>query len=330
MNASGMLPGAGSYMPVYDAATASGMAFLNGELEKRDPKLYEPLKSVTWPRDMPVKTGGGWVDYTSNAFVNYGISNPNHGGIIGTQSNAIPVVQADFSKDLYKAFPWANIMVISFVDMEKLNQIGRSIDEVLDKGIRLNWDKSLDLNAYQGVSALGTYGLVNNPNITATSAATGAASSKLWKNKTPDEILYDINLAIETAWAASEYDLTGMPNQINIPPEQYADIVSRKMAGNADKSILTYLLENNIAKNQGVDITIEPSRWCKGVGTGSTDRLIAYVNDEDRVHFDITVPLSRRITQPSVMDGGYVTLYMGQYGEVKFLYTQCALYVDGI
>ena len=40
-------------------AISGGMAFLVGELEKRDEKLHEPLTSITWPRDMPVKTGGG-------------------------------------------------------------------------------------------------------------------------------------------------------------------------------------------------------------------------------------------------------------------------------
>ena len=49
-----------------DSAIASGLAFLNGELEKRDPKLYEPLTSVTWMRDIVADTGGGWSEYTSN------------------------------------------------------------------------------------------------------------------------------------------------------------------------------------------------------------------------------------------------------------------------
>ena len=31
----------------------SGMIFLEGELEKRDDRLREPLASVTWPRDIP-------------------------------------------------------------------------------------------------------------------------------------------------------------------------------------------------------------------------------------------------------------------------------------
>ena len=43
----------GSGIRTMDAAgIATGMAFLEGELEKRDPKVREPLTSVTWPRDI--------------------------------------------------------------------------------------------------------------------------------------------------------------------------------------------------------------------------------------------------------------------------------------
>ena len=46
-----------------DAAVSGGMVFLQSELEKLDPKVREPLTSVTWMRDIPVKSGGGWVDF---------------------------------------------------------------------------------------------------------------------------------------------------------------------------------------------------------------------------------------------------------------------------
>src|SRR6185312_4729151 len=68
-------------MQALDAAVANGMVFLESELEKRDPKVREPLTSVTWMRDIPVKSGGGWVDFTSNLYVDYGITGPNGYGI---------------------------------------------------------------------------------------------------------------------------------------------------------------------------------------------------------------------------------------------------------
>ena len=39
------------------AGITTGMAFLEGELEKRDPKIRAPLTSVTSPRDIDAKNG---------------------------------------------------------------------------------------------------------------------------------------------------------------------------------------------------------------------------------------------------------------------------------
>src|SRR6267378_2127585 len=77
VNGGGQLrPGNAFKVPTTDAAIAGGMAFLQAELEKLDPKVREPLTSVTWMRDIPVKSGGGWVDFTSVFSVDYGIAGP--------------------------------------------------------------------------------------------------------------------------------------------------------------------------------------------------------------------------------------------------------------
>lgn len=321
---------AGGRVLANDAAIGSGMAFLNAELEKRDPRLLEPLQSVTWQRDIVSKTGGGWVEFTSNYFADYATTGGNQNGIIGGQTNDIPIMQANVNKDIFKVFTFSNILKVPFVDQAKLQGIGRSLDDILDKGIRLNYNKSIDNIVYNGVPAIGIYGLLNNPDLVATAAPNGAAGTATWKTKTPDEILADINSLITATWTASEYDLTGMANHILVPPEQYAWLVSQKVSTAGNISILQFLLENNIGRNQGVDLVIAPSRWCIGAGTGGKDRMVAYVNDEDRVNFDLTVPLSRVMTQPNVTEMAYLTAYAAQIGQVKFLYTQCARYMDGI
>jgi hypothetical protein len=320
-------------MQVMDAAVAGGMVFLESELEKRDPKVREPLTSVTWMRDMPVKSGGGWVDYTSNLFVDYGMSGPNGFGIQANQTTLIPTVQANLTKDLYPTFNWGNVLKVNFIDMQKLQGVGRSLDDLLDKGIKLNWNKTLDQLAYTGpFNSTAKPGLVNNPNISASSVATGAGGSKLWINKTPAEILYDVNTAMVSTVAASQYDVTGMADTILIPWAQYAYIASQLISAAGSVSILTYLLENNIGKSQGINLKIFPLRWCVGAGSGATDRMVCYVNDPDRVVLDITVPIQRVMTTPNISSGGgaYLTLYQGQFGVVKFLYLTPALYQDGI
>lgn len=319
-----------------DSAIASGLTFLTGELEKRDPKLHEPLTSVTWMRDIVADTGGGWLEYTSNLFVDYATTGSGTSGLVGSETNDIPVMQANITKDNYKVFSWANILRVPFIGQQYMNKVGRSLDDILDKGIKLNWNKDIDQIVYEGFDELEVYGLVNNPGITAEAAPPKAsgdsqvAADLLWKNKTADEILDDINSLINKTWMASEYDLTGMANHILIDPVNYAHITSRKVSEAGNVSVLTYILENNIAKNQGREIFIAPSRWCTGAGVGGTNRMLAYVNDVDRVKIDLPVTLSRVMTQPVVQQLAYLTAYAGQIGQVKFLYTQCARYMDGI
>ena len=325
------IPGAVKSFTMDSAALGTGMAFLVGELEKRDPKLLEPLTSTTWQRDIVSQTGGGWVEFSSNYFVDYATTGANHRGIIGGQTTAIPTLQANITKDNWRVFTWSNIVKVPFVDQQKLQGIGRSLDQIYDKGLRLNYNKMLDENVYTGFEDFGTEGLVNNSNVTASMAANNAAgTSTHWRDKTPDEILDDVNTAITSAWANSGYDVDGIPNHIGLPPSLYSYIVGTKVSQAADKSILNYLLDNNIAKANGVDLVIVPMRQLIGAGTAGSDRMIAYVNAEDKVTFDITVPLSRVLTQPSVADMAYMTAYAGQVGQVKILYTQCIEYVDGI
>lgn len=316
-----------------DAAIAGGMAFLEAELEKRDPKVHEPLTSVTWMRDMPIKSGGGWVEFTSNFFVDYQISGPSMYGMQAGQSTNIPIVQGNITKDIYRVFNWENILRVTFIDMQKSQGIGRSLDDLYDKGVKLNWNKALDQQVYQGpIPGSTTYpGLINNANVTAASVATGAAGFTAWTTKTPAEILNDVNSVMVSTWAASQYDVSGMARNILIPAAQYAYICSQLISIAGTTSILTYLLENNIGKTQGVDLKIFPSRWCAGAGQSGTDRMVAYVADQDKIYMDVTVPIQRVMTVPTVNGGGaYETLYAGQVGVVKWMYYQPGAYADGI
>lgn len=312
------------------AGISTGMAFLEGELEKRDPKIREPLTSVTWPRDIVAKTGGGWVDFTSTMNVEYGTTGSNDLSLVGGSTDVINVMQANINKDIYKVFTWAMGMKIPFVDAQKYATIGRSIDAILDKGIRLNHNKAIDQLVYGGFASVGIPGLVNDSNIVRSMADAGAAGTATWVTKTVDEILWDINKMITEGWAASEYDDSAMINHILLPPQKYAYLVSTRIGTSGDENILSYLLKNNMAKQNGKNLQIVPCRWCVGAGQGNTDRMVGYVNDEDKLYFDLPVPLTRAMTQPVALQFAYITIYAAQMGQVKFNYYQPARYVDGI
>ena len=262
--------------------------------------------------------------------VDYATSGGNDNSLVGGATDVISLVQANINKDVYKVFTWAQGMKIPFVDSQKFQTIGRSIDSILDRGVRLNYNKSVDQLVYRGFTSVGFTGLVNDVNVVRSTAPNGAAGSPLWQNKTVDEILWDVNKTLTEAWAASEYDESAIPNHLLLPPDKYAYIVSTRIGTSGDENILDYLLRNNLATNRGGNLYIAPCRWCSGAGTGNTDRMVAYVNDRDKVYFDLPVPLTRAMTQPVALQFAYITIYAAQMGQVKWLYYQPARYMDGI
>ena len=318
--------------PIMDAAgIASGGAFLVSELEKRDPVIRKPLTSFTYPRDIVIETGGGWVDYVSAMSVAYGIT-----GGSGTSpvqaggANGIPVVQASVDKGIYKAHVFALDLRVMFLDMQRANFIGRSIDQLLQDGVRMAFDKHQDQNIYVGMAEYETTGIINNPDATESTVADGASGNGNWATKTPAEILADVNTALTVTWEQAGYDLDALPNHILLPYEEYTHILNTPVSDLATKSIYDYIMENNITNKNGGDLFIGATRWCKGAGTGGTDRMVVYVNHERYVKSDELVPLSRIMSAPNVANVCYDTAYMANLSEVQVMYHQTITYWDQI
>lgn len=313
------------------AGIASGGAFLTSELEKRDPLIRKPLSSITYPRDININVGGGWVDYISATSVSYGVTGGSENGPVAAGgANALPIVQASVDKGLWKTHVFATALRVMFVDMQKSNFIGRSLDQLLQDGVRLTYDKHMDANVYVGLSEYGTTGLVNNPDAVETTVANGAAGTATWKTKTPAEILADVNSAITAVWTAAEYDTEAMPNHILIPYEQYTYIMNTPVTALATETILDYIEKNNVAAKNGGSLYVGAVRWCKGAGTGNTDRMVVYVNHERYINVDELVPLTRAMTQPNATNFCYDTAYAANLSEVQVYYPQTIAYFDGI
>ena len=327
----GSAPNTGT-MPVMDAAgIASGGAFLASELEKRDPLIRKPLTSITYPRDIPIETGGGWVDYVSAMSVAYGLTGGSGSGAVQAGgANGLPVVQANVDKGLFKAHVFAVTLRVMFQDMQRANFIGRSIDQMLTDGVRMAYDKHNDQNVYMGLTEYGTTGLLNNPDVTETTVADGAKGNGNWITKTPAEILNDVNTAITQTWAQAEYDLDALPNHILLPYEQYTHILNTPVSDLAAKSIYDYIMENNVASKNGGNLFIGATRWCKGAGAGDTDRMVVYCNHKRFIKLDELVPLNRVMSSPNVENVCYDTAYMANVSEVQVFYPQTMMYWDNI
>ena len=262
--------------------------------------------------------------------VQYASTGQEDDNLILGQANNIPVIQADMSKQVARTFNFAEYMAFSVMEREKMMQVGRDPETFLNKGIRLHCDKILDRNVYSGFSKVSSTGLCNNPNIIRSAAEphTQGSNDTQWQYKTADEILNDINRAISALWKANDCSSDALPNHILIPVEQFGMLVTRKVSDDSERSILTYVLENNIATQQGGELIISPCKWCTGSGSNGTDRMVVYCNRVDRICFNLTQPLKRMDTEYAEMR--IKIPYIAQFSEVRFLYPSTVRYLDGI
>ena len=309
-------------------AANDAYTFLMKELEKVDETILEPLSATEWPRDMPVVTGGGLIESVASIDVTYASTGGEDDNLFFDAANDIPVIQADMSKSVARTFNFAEYMAFSVMEREKMMGIGRDPETFLNKGIRLHCDKLIDRNVYQGFEKVNSTGLVNNPAIARISAATAAGGGTRWSQKTADEILNDINSAISALWKDNDCSIDALPNHILVPVEQFGALVTRKVSDDSERSILSYVLENNLTTQQGGELIISPCKWCSRAGSSRSDRMVVYCNRIDRICFNLTQPLRRMETEYAEMR--IKIPYIAQFSEVRFLYPSTVRYMDGI
>lgn len=309
----------------------STLAYFVNQLDNLDKKLYEPLYSVTWGRDIKLRTGITMAN-ESTSFIRSNI------GAIGTQSasgkpwispntTTLPGVSINGERVTLPLRLLGQEVSYTSVELERSQLIGQPIDAQKFNALNVLYQMNTDEMVYIGDSAVGAEGLLNSTLVTAASVtADGSGSSTLWSTKTPDQILRDVNDMITAAWQASGFSVC--PDKLLLPPAQYAYIASQKISTAGNVSILTFLEDNSISlRVNGRKLEIQPVKWLTGRGTAGADRMVCYTNDEGRVRFPM-VPIRRET--PYYLGIKFNAPYIWAFGEVEFVYPETVIYRDGI
>lgn len=319
-------------METYDSRTLDSTgAFLIGELERLDQTMHEPLVDVTWSRDIDLREDVSIADenssFTNSSFAAAGGINPTGKSWVGKDANSISRMQLDIGKTALPLYLWAMELGYTVPELQSSIQTGRPIDTQMYDGIKLKHNMDVDEMVYIGDTTLGRYGLVNYDSVvTYGNVAAGEQGGLTWATKTPDEILADVNTLISAAWLAAGYAVC--PSRLLIPPTQFGYISTQKVSSAGNVSILTYLEENSVSlRVNGKKLEVLPLKWLAGRGYGSTDRMVAYTKDKNRVRYPL-VPLQR--TPLEYRSLWQLTTYFGRLGCVEFVYPETIQYADGI
>lgn len=322
-----------AYQTIDQATYDSAGAFLIGELERLDPTIHEPLIATTWTRDIDLRTdvqiGDTSTSYTVSTFGSAGGVAPAGISWAGRETTTIPRTQLDIGKVNSPMTLWAQEVAYTVPELESARLTGRPIDIQMLSALNRKHQMDCDQVVYVGASDLGTTGLVNAAAVVNVSnVVNGAAGGSAWETKTPDEIKADINELLVSVWAASGY--VAPPTKILIAPGPFGYITTTNVSAAGDKSILTYVKENNIlTAEKGIPLDILSVKWLDQDNRpgASADRMIAYSQREEYVRFPM-VPLQPVAPQYA---GIWVKVpYFGSLGVVETVYPETIGYRDGI
>lgn len=309
----------------FDARTIDSTgAFLLGELERLDQTMHDPLVSVTWGRDIDLRSDVSIADetssFTNSSFAAAGGPSPSGKSWVGKNTDAIAGIALDIGKTAQPLTLWATQIGWTIPELESAKAVGRPVDSQKYAGLLLKHQMDTDEQVYIGDEVIGVEGLLNSSKVGATNV------NVTWATATPQQILDDVNLVLNNAWLASGFAVC--PDKLLLPPVQFSLLTSRIVSDAGNISVLEFLKLNSLSNSvNGRPLDIQPSKWCVKRGVGNTDRMMCYTQSENRVRFPM-VPLQR--TPIEYRDLRQLTTYFGRLGAVEWVYPETAYYADGL
>ena len=310
----------------------SALAFYINQLENLDRRLYEPLVSVSWGRDVKLRPGitmsNESTSFVRSAFAGVGSLQNTTGNMpwLSAETNDIPGVSVNGQKIVFPLRLLGREVSYTSVELDRSQLTGQPIDVQKINGLNELYQMNIDQMVYIGSADVGATGLLNDAGVTASNVVAGGNGTTPWSTKTPDEITADVNTLLTSVWLSAAYAVC--PGELRIPPTQFGLIATQKVSSAGNMSVLQYIIQNSISLQiNGRPLNIQPLKWCAAQGSNGTDRMLAYTNDESRVRFPM-VPIRRETAYYQGIR--FIAPYIYAFGQIEYVYPETAGYADGI
>lgn len=202
------------------------------------------------------------------------------------------------------------------LDVERAAAARRAYEEFIDDVVRVgNSDKKMT-------------GLFNNPDVGSANVAGADANARLWPNKTPLQIIADINEALTSVYTQSRR--IEMANTLLLPIGAFTYIATTPMSVDNTMTILDYITRSNVyTAVTGNPLTIRAVNGLEDAGAGGTGRMVVYRNTRDVARLHLPVPL--RFLQP-LRSGPMIYEVPGYFktGGVEIRLPGAVRYRDGL
>ena len=206
---------------------------------------------------------------------------------------------------------WAAKKTGKPLEQRKVNACNRAVEEKLN-----------DI-AWNGDPTSGLLGFLKNPNVPISNVIDPGAGTE-WVNKTPDQILADIN----TLFSAQD-EVTNQVEQATVlmlPVKQWNYINNTRLSAESETSIMQYLIKNS-AWLTGPE-SIQKVRELKGIGVGGTDVMYIYNPDPDKLEMHITLEID--FLEPQQVNLSFKVPVMARCGGMHIYYPMSVSRAEGI
>lgn len=270
-------------MPRHQMVDAvSAMGFVTAQREHIEAGVNRaPLRGILYPSLVPVDTSANPFTQT----VTY-LSSEDYGQAEWINGNAddIPLVGSKRSRKSTPVYTAAIGYGYGWEEINVAMMLGQNLEADDAFTARRAADEMIDRVAiWQGDAAKGMHPLIDHPSVTPGSAVNGD-----WDNATEDEMLEDINDALnQTFIDTNEFSIA---DTILLPAGKINKLGMTRLSGTT-MTALQFLRQNNVyTLTTGAALTIRAIPGLSTAGVGGTARLIAYRRDPEVLKMHLPMP----------------------------------------
>lgn len=265
---------------------ADGAFFFQRQLEHIKAKSYDVQYAELKARSLfPVsnEAGPGVTSITYRTYDSVGMAK-----IINAYADDLP--RADVAGK-ETSIPVRSVGTSYGYNLDEINAAqltGQPLEQRRANASRRAVEQVVNNVAFYGDADSGLPGLFSNPNIP-TGAVVDPGSGTEWVNKTPDQILTDINDAFADVFETTK--MVESANTLLLPPGQWSYIMTTARSANSDTTIAQYVVNNSPYLNSLDDII--PLNECAAANNPllATDAMVVYDRNPDKLQLEIPVEL---------------------------------------
>lgn len=241
--------------------------------------------------------------------------------IITDMATDLPLVNVSRTETQARVYPLGRAFAYSVFDLSHAAYANEPLDTTLATTARFAIEQDIDTLLQVGDAAFNLLGLLNQSSTNTYVVPNGVSGSPLWKDKTSDEILTDLNGIAKAAHIATKS--ADMSTKMLLPLDSYELISTKPRSSTSDTTVLEFFLgTSRFIKS------IDPWYACDTAGALGAKRAVAYRPEVDAVFYKM--PREFQMLPAEARGLRFVVDCIAEYGGVHARKPKTITYADGI